>query len=196
MNELGQARLNSTQFATVALCAVEHPKLLKLRRKRITKKLEEVSINDLLTANQAGAKVGANAWRLIRGAMAEDCRGKILEALGHMITLWRTCAIQSEFQWPQLASTWEKHLARLNWCTLPTPYKLVVLRTLISRLRAALAQLAPGSVEDSDDWTPCVVGFMAWPCFQKLSIFTPKHFSRVLFLRQWYLRKRPICVYQ
>lgn len=80
MHVLGQARLNNIEFATVALCAVEHPSLSKFKLELTTKILGEVSINDLLTANQAGAKVGANAWRLIGGAMAEDCWVQILEA--------------------------------------------------------------------------------------------------------------------
>jgi len=62
-----KARLNNSEFATVALCAVEHPKLSRFKPKFITKMLGEVSIHDLITANQAGAKVGANAWRLIGG---------------------------------------------------------------------------------------------------------------------------------
>lgn len=73
MHVLAQARLNNSEFATVALCAVEHPKLSRFKPKFITKMLGEVSIHDLITANQAGAKVGANAWRLIGGAMAEAC---------------------------------------------------------------------------------------------------------------------------
>ena len=81
MHVLGQARLNNSEFATVALCALEHPKVSKVKLELIAEFLGEVSINDLLAASQAGAKVGANAWRLIGGAMAEDCGDKTLEAL-------------------------------------------------------------------------------------------------------------------
>lgn len=75
---LGQARLSNTQFATVALCAAEHS---SFKTSLISTLLDNVSIDDLLTANEAGAKVGSNAWELIRGAVAEDCGGKILETL-------------------------------------------------------------------------------------------------------------------
>ena len=65
----GQARLNNIEFATVALCAVEHP---SFKRYRVPKLLGNVSINDLLRANEAGAKVGPHAWRLIEGAVTEE----------------------------------------------------------------------------------------------------------------------------
>lgn len=81
MHVLGQARLNNSELATVALCAVEHPIVSKVKLELIAEFLGEVSINDLLAASQAGAKVGAHAWRLIGGAMAEDCGDKTLEAL-------------------------------------------------------------------------------------------------------------------
>ena len=67
MHVLGQARLNNREFATVALCAVEHPNFKPSH-------VSNVSINDLLAASEAGAKVGPNAWELIKGAMAEDSR--------------------------------------------------------------------------------------------------------------------------
>ena len=81
-----KARLNNTQFATVALCAVEHPKLFKLKPKLITKMLGEVSINDLLTANQAGAKVGAHAWELIRSSLRASGRSSALDSFVAAIT--------------------------------------------------------------------------------------------------------------
>lgn len=74
---LHQARLNNSEFATVALCAVEHP---SVKPYLISKLVGNVSINDLLRANEAGAQVGTHAWRLIKSAVAEDCREKFLEA--------------------------------------------------------------------------------------------------------------------
>ena len=85
LHVLGQARLNNSEFATVALCAVEHP---KFKPTLIRKMLVNVSINDLLTANEAGAKAGAKAWRLITGAMAEDCGEKDGKSLGGFVTLF------------------------------------------------------------------------------------------------------------
>ena len=78
MHELGQARLNNVEFSMVALCAVEH---LKFKPEFIPEMLGNVSIDDLLAASKAGAKVGPEAWRLIDGAMAEDCGENASEAL-------------------------------------------------------------------------------------------------------------------
>lgn len=79
---LGQARLNNSEFATVALCATQHP---KFRSYKIAQMLRDVSIEDLLKANEAGAKVGPDAWTLIKGALAEDCGENVLESSLHMI---------------------------------------------------------------------------------------------------------------
>jgi len=76
-----KAMLNNSEFATVALCATQHPKFRSY--KLAAQMLRDVSIEDLLKANEAGAKVGPDAWRLIKGSLQ---RSNALDLLVAAIT--------------------------------------------------------------------------------------------------------------